>query len=79
MENKYHYNEEMYAWEKIVKVQYYKGTKIESISSHADYFNAPHHRFYRVTWLDGHVSDFGIDKRGGNIKELKAYIDFKTR
>ena len=76
---KYHYNEHMFQWERIDKTQIYKGVKIETITSHADCSNAPRHREYRVTWIDGTESYFRINKRGGNIKELKMYIDFKTR
>ena len=77
--DKYYYNEEMYRWERIGKVQEYKGVKIETMYSHGDYFNAPVHREYRVTWPNGRVSYSGINKRGDNITSLKQYIDFKAK
>ena len=76
---KYKYNEETYQWERIDREQTYKGVKIQTITYHADGYGQKNHREYRVTWLDGRESWFGINKRGGNIKELKEYIDFKTK
>lgn len=80
MENKYVYNDNCCQWERVDRVQEYKGHKIETITSHGDYTNAPRHREYRVTFLDGHTAYFPINKReGGNIKDLKIYLDFKSR
>ena len=76
MENKYSYNEEMYQWERVDKVQHYKGYKIETISTHDDSWQSKH-REYRVTAPNNHVSYFGINKRGGNITSLKYWIDTK--
>ena len=75
---KYIYNEETYEWERVDKVQYYKGIKIETIATH-DNAHKVHHREYRVYWPDGKTSDWTINKRGGNIKNLKGYIDFRFR
>ena len=77
--NKYTYNENMYQWERVDRTQVYKGVKIETVCCYMDYYDAPRHRFYRVFWPDGRESHFGINKRGGNIKALKEYIDYKIR
>ena len=76
----YKWNASRYQWERVDRVQEYKGIKIETVHSHADSYNAPRHRDYRVTWPDGTKTDFPINKRsGGNIKDLKMYIDFKIK
>ena len=76
---KFTYNDQSHAWERVDRIQNYGGCKIETVTYHADYFGADNSREYRVTWPDGHQSVFGINKRGGNIKELKKYIDFKAK
>lgn len=75
----FQHNDEMYQWERVDRVQTYRGIKIETLTSHADGGTHPqNHREYRVTWPDGHTSYFPINKRpGGNISDLKTYIDHK--
>lgn len=67
-------------WEKITRVQEYNGHTILTISSYQDcllYSQIRKHREYRIIFPDGHSTDFSINKRGGNIKELKYWIDNK--
>lgn len=68
-------------WERIDRIQKYKNYTILSISFYYDsYRERPiKHRIYRVIKPSGDSFDFDINKRGGNIKELKEYIDFKER
>jgi hypothetical protein len=37
------------------------------------------HKEWRITFPDGHEGHFGSVKRGGSLKELKEYIDFKEQ
>lgn len=77
MIKQFQWNDELCEWQRVERVQMYKGVKIETVTTHADYHNAPRHREYRLTWADGHDGWFPINKRGGNIKDLKHYIDVK--
>ena len=74
-DGKYHWNEESYSWERADKEQWYKGWRIVSVSS-KDSDNKSHHRFYELTDTNGAVGQIGINKRGGNIGEIKNMIDF---
>lgn len=76
---KYKWNETLYQWERVERVQEYKGCKIETLSTHNDRDNPHYSRAYRVTYPSGKVSYWTINKRGGNIKNLKEYIDFKIK
>ena len=77
IQNKYHWNAETYQWERVDRVQTYRGHEIATISTHDDsHYNRSYHREYRVTTPSGRVSNFRINKRGGNIKNLKEWIDF---
>lgn len=75
IENKYHWNEDTHCWERVDHVQEYRGHKIETITWHMD-DHWDRHREYRVTFPSGRVSSWGINKRGGNIRNLKDWIDF---
>lgn len=80
--NKYHWNEKHQQWERIDREQEYRGIRIISITYHwetLDPLNIRNHRMYRLIWPDGHESEFGINKRGGNIKDIKEWLDFKAR
>ena len=83
MIRQFQHNEEMHQWERVDRVQEYKGHTIETITCHGEYsdpLNIKNHREYRVTSPDGRVSYRRINKReGGNIKDLMEYIDFKER
>lgn len=80
MIDKYIYNESYFQWERVDRIQEYKGNTIETITSHGDYANAPNHREYRVTFQDGHTTYFPINKRpGGNIKDLKMWLDYRAK
>lgn len=79
MENKFYFNEDNHQWERIDRVQKYKGVVIQSITYHFDYHGAENHREYRLIYPDGRTGVFGINKRGGNIKEIKFYIDFNRK
>lgn len=82
MDGLHHYNEELHQWERRDRVQEYKGVKIETIHAHMDVDYGDRNyptRFYRITFKNGHVWDATINKRGGNIKSIKDYIDFKER
>lgn len=80
MDNLYHWNKEYYQWERVDRVQEYRGCRIESLSTHDDSGRKIYHRWYRTTYPDGHVTYTMINKReGGNIKDLKEYIDFKIK
>lgn len=78
--NKYTWNEEFYQWERLERVQEYKGCKIETLRTHDDSDDPVYHREYRTTYPSGKVTHTFINKRaGGNIKDLKEYIDFKVK
>ena len=74
IQNKYHWNEDRYQWERVDRVQTYRGHEIATVSTHDEGWNVCH-RAYIVTFPSGRQSYFGIDKRGGNIKNLKTWID----
>ena len=78
IQEKYHWIEERKQWERVDKIQTYRGHEIATISYHRDWLLTPpeHHRAYRVTFPSGRVSTWDINKRGGNIKALKKWIDF---
>lgn len=78
IQNKFHWNEEHSQWERVDRVQQYKGHEIATITYHYDWLlTVPdNHRMYRITFPSGRVSSFNINKRGGNIKSLKEWIDF---
>ena len=80
IQNKFHWNDETSSYERVDRTQEYRGHKIESITYHfegADYWD--NHREYRVTFPSGRTALFGINKRGGNIKNLKEWIDFNIK
>ena len=80
MENLYRWNETLYQWEKVTRVQEYRGCKIETLSTHDDNSDPVYHREYRITYPSGRVTQRVINKReGGNIKDIKQYIDFKIK
>ena len=80
VQEKYHWNPESYEWERVDRVQNYKGHEICTVSTHDDTHDyRSYHRHYRVTCPSGRSFIWGINKRGGNIKELKGYIDFNIR
>lgn len=78
MDGKYHWNPEFYQWERADRVQWYKGHKITTITTHDD-THTWSHREYRILFPDGSECDFRINKRrGGNIKDLKWWIDTRV-
>ena len=81
-DGKYHWNKESFQWERLDRVQEYKGCIIRSITYHSEW-NDPmkirNHREYRITFPDGHEGWFGSFKKGGSLKELKDFIDFKEK
>ena len=79
MDGLFHWQESRHQWERVERVQYYNGVKIESITSHGDWDGARNHRAYLLTYQDGRTALFGINKRGGNIKEIKQYLDIKSK
>lgn len=79
MDRLYHYNEEMCQWERVDNTQFYKGVKIETVTSHVGIHGYRNHREYRITYKDGTVQWFPINKRGCNIKNLKECLDFKVK
>lgn len=80
MDNLYHWNERYYQWERVNRVQEYRGCKIETLSVHDDSDDPVYHREYRTTYPSGKVVYTRINKReGGNIKDLKEYIDFNYK
>ena len=68
-------------WERIDRVQKYKNHTILSVTFHydSDMERLIRHRIYRVIKPNGDSFEFYINKRGGNIKELKKYIDLKEK
>ena len=76
----FHHNDELYRWERVDSIREYKGCIIELITFHHDWLlKVPeNHREYKITFPDGHSSFFGSLKRGGDLKSLKDYIDFKA-
>ena len=78
--NLYQWNKEMYQWERVNRVQEYRGVKIETLSTHDDSENPTYHREYRITYPSGRITYRRINKREcGNITDLKKYIDFKIK
>lgn len=75
IQNKYRWNVDHSQWERVEKVQEYRGHTIQSLSTHDD-SHTVYHRVYRITTPSGLTSDWTINKRGGNIKELRKWIDF---
>jgi hypothetical protein len=78
IENKYHWNEDRRKWERVDRVQEYRGHKIESVTWHYDN-DWITHREYRVTRPSGIVNYWGNMKRGGSIKNIKDDIDFNYK
>lgn len=79
IQEKYHWNEDRAQWERVDKVQTYRGCEIATVSYHRDWVLTPpdNHRGYLVTYPSGVQHTWPINKRGGNIKRLKEWIDFK--
>lgn len=76
IQEKYHWNEKHFQWERIDHVQQYKGYEIQTVSTHDDNHNYwSYHRHYWVICPTGRTFMWGINKRGGNIKNLKSHID----
>lgn len=78
-DGKYHYNKRFFTMERADREQHYKGVRIVSVTSYTEGDYDHKHRYYEVTYPNGDVSMWGINKRGGNITDLKAYIDFKIK
>lgn len=81
VQEKYHWNEERYQWERVDRVQQYRGHEICTVSYHADWDEKipDNHRGYLVTYPSGRQTLWQIGKRRGmNIKDLKEYIDFNV-
>ena len=80
VQTKYHWNEERSLWIRVDRVQTYRGHEIATVSYHRDWLLTPpdNHRGYLVVKPSGKSSLWTINKRGGNIKELKDYIDFNV-
>lgn len=74
VQEKYHWNEDRYQWERVERVQNYRGHEICTVSTHDEGWNVCH-RCYRITFPSGRQSMWTINKRGGNIKDLKEWID----
>ena len=80
MESKYQWNEELFQWERVERVQEYRGCMIETLRTRDDSDDPIYHREYRTTYPSGKVTYTRINKRAcGNIKDLKEYIDFKLK
>lgn len=77
----FHYNDETLCWERLDHVQKYRGHVIKTVTWHRDHLidRVDNHREYIVTCPSGRVMIWPIDKRGGNITDLKAYIDFNFK
>ena len=76
----YHWNEKFYQWERLNRTINYKGCVLRSITYHREWTNPKdyvNHKEWRITFPDGHEGCFGSVKRGGSLKELKDYIDWK--
>lgn len=80
IQEKYHWNDDRQLWIRIDRVQEYRGHEIATVSYHRDWLlTVPdNHRGYLVTYPSGRQTLWTIDKRGGNIKNLKEYIDFNV-
>lgn len=79
VQEKYHWHSDYYRWERVDRVQNYRGCEICTISTHDDdHHPLSYHREYRVTYPSGKTNYWRINKKpGGNIKDLKEWIDFK--
>lgn len=78
----YHWNPKCSAWERLNRTIQYKGCTFRSVTYHLDYTNPKdivNHKEWRITFPDGSEGHFGSVKRGGSLKELKEYIDFKEK
>ena len=80
-DTKFYWNDDVTQWERVDRIQEYRGIKIETLTVHPDSFDSrDRHREYRLTTPDGKVSYHSINKRrGGNIKDLKMWIDFRLK
>lgn len=78
IQNKFHWNEEREDWERVERVQKYRGHTIVSITWHNDYLltRPDYHRGYILISPSGKETYHGINKRGSNIKTLKQWIDY---
>ncbi len=76
IEEKYHWKQDRRRWERVDRVQEYRGHKIETVSWHYDGEYSESHRDYKLTTPSGQVSCWHINKRGGNIKALKEWVDY---
>lgn len=77
VQEKYHWNEKRFQWERVDRVQQYRGHEIASVSTHDDGWHSSH-RAYIVTRPSGRSFYYEINKRGRNMKNLKEWIDFNV-
>jgi len=72
----------MHRWERVDRVQEYRGCTIKSVTYHMEYINpfkVVNHREYQITFPDGHTGYFPMNRRDGTIAGLKHWIDLKFR
>lgn len=78
----FHWNCDRMRWERLNRTIFYRGCVLRSVIYHydcSDPCKIVNHREWRITFPDGHESGFGSVKRGGDLKSLKEYIDFKIK
>ena len=79
-DNLFHWNNEMHTWERLNRTIKYKGCVLRSITyhyEHTDPRKIVNHKEWFITFPNGRESSFGSVKRGGDLKSLKDYIDWK--
>lgn len=72
-DGKYHWNPELWEYERAEREQAYKGVKIVFLETHME-GHTEESRYYELTWPDDLVALWVI-RKGHGLKELKEYID----
>lgn len=76
----FHWDADSFSWIRLNREINYKGCVLRSVTYYYDYsdpLKIEKHREWRITFPDGHEGQFGSVKRGGSLKDLKDYIDWK--
>lgn len=73
----FHLDGNLLEWHRVDRVQEYKGIQILSLTVYPDEQPDRRHREYLLIWKDGHTFRQRINKHGGNIADLKYWIDYR--
>lgn len=67
-----------HVWHRLDRVQEYKGITILTETVYQDDRPERKQREYVLIWEDGRISRHQINKRGGNISDLRYMIDNRS-